>query len=153
MSLKDRITQDMKIAMRAKDAPRLLTIRGLLAALKQREVDERIVLSDADVIAIVDRSIKQRKESISQFGAAGRTDLVDKESAELLVLEGYLPQRLDAAQIDAEVAAVVAALAAELGRAAGAADMGKVMAALKAKLAGQAEMALLSAAVKKALSQ
>jgi uncharacterized protein len=153
MSLKDQITEDMKTAMRAKDAPRLLTIRGLLAACKQREVDERIVLSDADVIAIVDKLIKQRKDSISQFGAAGRTDLVDKETAELHVLEGYLPQRLDAAQIDAEVAAVVSAMGTELGRPAGAADMGKVMAAVKARLAGKADMALVSAAVKKALSR
>ncbi len=153
MSLKDRITEDMKTAMRAKDAPRLLTIRGLLAALKQREVDERIVLTDADVVAIVDKLIKQRKDSISQFGAAGRTDLVDKETFELQILEAYLPQRLDAAQIDAAVVSVIAALGSELGRAVGAADMGKVMAAVKAKLAGQAEMALVSASVKKALSK
>ncbi len=153
MTLKDRITEDMKTAMRAKDAPRLLTIRGLLAALKQREVDERIVLTDADVIAIVDKLIKQRKDSISQFGAAGRTDLVDKETAEMHVLEGYLPQRLDALQIDAQVALIVSAMATELGRAPGTADMGKVMAAVKAQLAGQAEMALISAAVKKALNK
>ncbi len=153
MTLKDRITEDMKTAMRAKDAPRLLTIRGLLAALKQREVDERIVLTDADVIAIVDKLIKQRKDSIAQFGAAGRTDLVDKETFELQVLEGYLPQRLDAAQIDAQVALVIAGVGTELGRAVGAADMGKVMAAVKTQLAGQAEMALVSAAVKKALSK
>ena len=153
MTLKERITEDMKTAMRAKDAPRLLTIRGLLAALKQREVDERIVLTDADVIAIVDKLIKQRKDSISQFGAAGRTDLVDKETFELHVLEGYLPQRLDAAQVDAQVALVIAGVATELGRAVGTADMGKVMAAVKAKLAGQAEMALVSASVKKALSK
>jgi uncharacterized protein len=153
MTLKDRITEDMKTAMRAKDAPRLLTIRGLLAALKQREVDERIVLTDADVISIVDKLIKQRKDSISQFAAAGRTDLVDKETAEQTVLEGYLPQRLDAAQIDAEVAAVVASVSTELGRTVGAADMGKVMAAVKAHLAGKADMALVSAAVKKGLSR
>ncbi len=153
MTLKDRITEDMKTAMRAKDAPRLLTIRGLLASLKQREVDERIVLTDADVVAIVDKLIKQRKDSISQFSAAGRTDLVDKESFELTVLEGYLPQRLDASQIDAAVAKVIEGVAAELGRPAAAADMGKVMAGVKAQLAGQAEMALVSAAVKKALSK
>ena len=153
MSLKDQITEDMKNAMRAKDAPRLLTIRGLLAACKQREVDERIVLSDADVIAIVDKLIKQRKDSISQFGAAGRTDLVDKETAELRVLEGYLPKRLDAAQIETEVSAVIALVGTELGRAVAAADMGKVMAAVKNKLAGKADMALVSAAVKKALSR
>ena len=148
MTLKDRITEDMKTAMRAKDAPRLLTIRGLLAACKQREVDERIVLDDAAVVAIVDKLIKQRKDSIAQFAAANRTDLVDKEAAELLVLEGYLPQRLSADQIDAEVAAIVA----ELG-ASGPGDMGKVMGAVKSRLAGKAEMGLVSAAVKRALSQ
>jgi uncharacterized protein YqeY len=148
MSLKDRITEDMKTAMRAKDAPRLLTIRGLLAALKQREVDERIVLDDAAVVAIVDRLIKQRKDSIAQFGAAGRTDLVDKESAELKVLEGYLPQRLSAD----EIASAVGAIVAELG-ACGPADMGKVMAAVKTRLAGKADMALVSAAVKQALNK
>ena len=153
MSLKDRITEDMKTAMRAKEAPRLLTIRGLLAALKQREVDERILLTDADVIGIVDKLIKQRKDSISQFGAAGRTDLVDKETFELKVLESYLPQRLDAGQIDAEVSAVIAEVGTELGRAAAAADMGKVMAAVKAKLAGKADMGLVSTAVKKALNR
>ena len=148
MTLKDRITEDMKAAMRAKDAPRLLTIRGLLAACKQREVDERIELDDAAVIAIVDKLIKQRKDSISQFAAANRTDLVDKEAAELLVLEGYLPQRLSAAEITTEVAAIVA----ELG-AAGPGDMGKVMGAVKARLAGKADMGLVSAAVKQALSR
>ena len=148
MSLKDQITEDMKTAMRAQDAPRLLTIRGLLAACKQREVDERIVLDDAAVIAIIDKLIKQRKDSISQFGAAGRTDLVDKETAELKVLEGYLPQRLGADEITAQVQAIVA----ELG-ATGPGDMGKVMAAVKAKLAGQADMGLVSAAVKQALAR
>ena len=152
MSLKDQITEDMKTAMRAKDAARLLTIRGLLAACKQREVDERITLDDAAVIAIVDKLVKQRKDSISQFTAGNRPDLADKESAELLVLEGYLPQRLDADAIGAEVAAVVAELGAELGRTAGPGDMGKVMAAVKTRLAGKAEMGLVSAAVKKALA-
>ena len=147
MSLKDQITEDMKAAMRAKDAPRLLTIRGLLAALKQKEVDERVTLDDTMVIAIIDKLIKQRKDSITQFGAAGRTDLVDKESAELKVLEAYLPQRLDAGAIAAEVATIVA----ELG-AAGPGDMGKVMGAVKARLAGKADMGLVSAAVKKALA-
>ena len=103
MSLKDRITDDMKAAMRAKDAPRLLTIRGLLAAIKQREVDERIVLDDGAVVAIVDKLVKQRKDSIEQFTAGGRQDLVDKEKAELQVLESYLPTRLGADQIAAEV--------------------------------------------------
>jgi uncharacterized protein YqeY len=147
MSLKDQITEDMKVAMRAKDAPRLLTIRGLLAACKQREVDERIVLDDAAVIAIIDKLVKQRKDSIAQFTTGNRPDLVEKEAAELQVLEGYLPQRLGADEIAAQVAAIVA----ELG-AAGPGDMGKVMGAVKAKLAGKADMGLVSAAVKKALA-
>jgi uncharacterized protein YqeY len=148
MTLKDRITDDMKTAMRAKDAARLLTIRGLLAAIKQREVDERIVVDDAAVVAIVDKLVKQRKDSIEQFSAGGRQDLVDKEKAELLVLEGYLPARLGADAIAAEVAALVA----ETG-ATGAGDMGKVMAAAKARFAGRAEMGLVSAAVKAALAR
>ncbi len=148
MSLKDLITEDMKTAMRAKDAPRLLTIRGLLAACKQREVDERIVLDDAAVIAIIDKLIKQRKDSISQFSSAGRTDLVDKETAELKVLESYLPQRLGADEIAAQVQAIVAQLGAT-----GPGDMGKVMAAVKAQLVGKAEMGLVSAAVKQALTR
>jgi uncharacterized protein YqeY len=152
MTLKDRITEDMKTAMRAKDAPRLLTIRGLLAACKQREVDERIVLDDAAVVAIIDKLVKQRKDSITQFSAGNRQDLVDKEAAELQVLEAYLPQRLTADQIAAEVARVVTELGAELGRAAGPGDMGKVMGAVKARLAGKADMGLVSAAVKKALA-
>ncbi|WP_298830209.1 GatB/YqeY domain-containing protein [uncultured Piscinibacter sp.] len=147
MSLKDRITEDMKAAMRAKEAARLLTIRGLMAAMKQREVDERVELDDAAIIGIVDKLIKQRKDSIAQFGAAGRADLVEKETAELQVLEGYLPARLSAEEITAQVAAIVA----ELG-AAGAGDMGKVMGAAKARLAGKADMALVSAAVKQALA-
>ena len=148
MSLKDTITEDMKSAMRAKDAPRLLTIRGLLAAIKQREVDDRLVLDDAAVIAIVDKLVKQRKDSIAQFTAGNRQDLVDKESAELAVLEGYLPQRLGAEQIAAEVATVIADLGAS-----GPADMGKVMGAVKARLAGKADMALVSSAVKQALAR
>ena len=147
MTLKDQITEDMKTAMRAKDAPRLLTIRGLLAACKQREVDERVVLDDAAVIAIVDKLIKQRKDSISQFASAGRTDLVDKETAELHVLEGYIPQRMSADEIAAEVRAIVT----ELG-ASGPGDMGKVMGAVKTRLAGKADMGLVSAAVKQALA-
>ena len=152
MNLKEQITEDMKTAMRAKDAARLLTIRGLLAACKQREVDERITLDDAAVIAIIDKLVKQRKDSITQFTAGNRPDLADKESAELLVLEGYLPQRLSADEVAAEVAAIVAELGAELGRAAGPGDMGKVMAAVKTRLAGKAEMGGVSAAVKKALA-
>ena len=146
--LKDRVTEDMKAAMRARDALRLGTIRLLLAACKQKEVDERIELDDPMVVAIVDKLIKQRKDSISQFSAAGRTDLADKESAELLVLEGYLPARLSADQVVAEVARLVA----ELG-ASGPGDMGKVMAAAKQRLAGNADMAQVSAAVKQALAK
>ena len=147
MTLKDQITEDMKAAMRAKDAARLLTIRGLLAACKQREVDERIVLDDVAVIAIIDKLVKQRKDSITQFTAGNRQDLVDKEAAELQVLEAYLPQRLGADEVAAEVAKVVS----ELG-AAGPGDMGKVMGAVKARLAGKADMGLVSVAVKKALT-
>ncbi len=148
MSLKDRITEDMKAAMRAKEAERLGTIRLLLAALKQKEVDERVTLDDAMVIAIVDKLIKQRKDSIAQFTTAGRQDLVDKESAELQVLEAYLPARLSAEQVAAEVAKLVT----ELG-ASGPADMGKVMSAAKQRLAGNADMGLVSAAVKQALAK
>lgn len=148
MSLKDQITEDMKTAMRAKDAPRLLTIRGLMAAMKQREVDERITLDDAAIVGIIDKLVKQRKDSITQFAAGNRPDLVEKESAELAVLEAYLPQRLGADAIAAEVAAIVA----ELG-AAGPGDMGKVMAAVKTRLAGKADMAQVSAAVKQALAK
>lgn len=147
MTLKDQITEDMKAAMRAKDAPRLLTIRGLLAACKQREVDDRIVLDDAAVVAIVDKLVKQRKDSIAQFSAGNRPDLVEKEAAELSVLETYLPQRMDGASVATEVAAIVAELGAR-----GPGDMGKVMAAVKSRLAGKADMALVSAAVKKALA-
>ncbi|MFY8083030.1 MAG: GatB/YqeY domain-containing protein [Rubrivivax sp.] len=148
MSLKDRITEDMKSAMRARQADRLSTIRMLLAACKQREVDERIVLDDPAVIGIVDKLIKQRKDSIAAFTQAGRTDLVDKESAEVRVLEDYLPQRLSAQ----EVQDAVSALVAELG-AAGPGDMGRVMAAAKARLAGTADMGLVSTAVKQALAR
>jgi len=148
MSLKDRITEDMKSAMRAKEADRLLAIRNLLAALKQKEVDERVVLDDAAVIAVIDKLVKQRKDSIEAFTQAGRTDLVEKESAELAVLQAYLPERLDADAIAREVAAIVA----ELG-AAGPGDMGKVMGAVKARLAGKADMGQVSAAVKAALAK
>jgi uncharacterized protein YqeY len=147
-TLKERITEDMKAAMRARESDRLLTIRMLLAACKQREVDERIVLDDAAVVGIVDKLIKQRKDSIVAFAQGGRTDLVDKETAELKVLEAYLPQRLGAE----EIAATVAALVAELG-ASGPGDMGKVMGAAKSRLAGLAEMGLVSAAVKQALTK
>ena len=148
MTLKERITEDMKSALRAKETARLSTIRLLLAAMKQREVDERIVLDDAAVVAIVDKLVKQRKDSIEQFTAGGRQDLVDKEQAELQVLASYLPARLSPDEIAAEVAALVA----ETG-ASGAGDMGKVMAAAKARFAGRAEMGLVSAAVKAALTR
>ena len=148
MSLKDRITDDMKAAMRARESERLGTIRMLLAAMKQREVDERIVLDDAAVVAIVDKLVKQRKDSVTAFRQGAREDLAVKEEAEIVVLEAYLPQRLTAEQIAAQVAALVT----ELG-AAGPGDMGRVMAAAKARLGGQAEMALVSAAVKQALSK
>lgn len=146
MSLKDQVTEDMKAAMRAKDSARLSTIRMLLAAVKQKEVDERVVVDDAALISIVDKLIKQRKDSIRQFGAAGRQDLVDKESAELQVLEAYLPQRLNEAEIAAEVANIVASLGAS-----GPGAMGKVMGEVKTRLAGKADMAMVSVAVKKAL--
>ena len=147
MSLKEQITEDMKTAMRAKDSERLGTIRLLLAALKQKEVDERIELDDTAVIAIVDKLVKQRKDSVTAFTQGGRTDLADKEAAEIKVLEVYLPQRLGADEVAAEVKAIVA----ELG-ASGPGDMGKVMGAVKAKLAGKADMGQVSAAVKAALS-
>ncbi|MDI1238812.1 MAG: GatB/YqeY domain-containing protein [Polaromonas sp.] len=147
MSLKDQITEDMKTAMRAKDSERLGTIRLLLAALKQKEVDERVVLDDAAVVAIVDKLIKQRKDSIEAFQKAERKDLADKEAAELVVLQAYLPARLSAEEVAAEVKAIVT----ELG-ASGPGDMGKVMGAVKARLAGKADMGQVSAAVKAALA-
>ena len=147
MSLKDQITEDMKTAMRAKDSERLGTIRLLQAAMKQKEVDERVTLDDAMVIAIVDKLIKQRKDSIDAFNKAGRQDLVDIEEAEMKVLQVYLPARLSADEVAAEVKAIVA----ELG-ASGPGDMGKVMGAVKQRLAGQADMGAVSAAVKAALA-
>ena len=147
MSLKDQITEDMKTAMRAKDSERLGTIRLLQAAMKQKEVDERIELDDTAVIAIVDKLIKQRKDSIDAFNKAGRQDLVDIEEAEMKVLQVYLPARLSADEVAAEVKAIVA----ELG-ASGPGDMGKVMGAVKQRLAGKADMGAVSAAVKAALA-
>ncbi|MDZ7591401.1 MAG: GatB/YqeY domain-containing protein [Rubrivivax sp.] len=147
-TLKDRITEDMKSAMRSRDSARLSVIRMLLAACKQREVDERIVLDDNAVVGLVDKLIKQRKDSVAAFQQGGRADLADKESAEIQVLQAYLPQRLGADEVAAEVANLVA----ELG-AAGPGDMGRVMAAAKTRLAGKAEMAGVSAAVKQALSK
>jgi len=148
MSLKTQITEDMKTAMRAKDAPRLSTIRLLQAAMKQKEVDERIELDDAAIVAIVDKLIKQRKDSIAAYEGAGRQDLADIEKAEMAVLQVYLPERMSAEEITAAVAAIVA----ELG-AASPADMGKVMGAVKTQLAGKADMGLVSAAVKAALAK
>ncbi|TAG28203.1 MAG: GatB/YqeY domain-containing protein [Burkholderiales bacterium] len=147
MSIKDTLTEDMKTAMRAKESERLLTIRMLQAAIKQKEVDERITLDDAQVIAIVDKLVKQRKDSITAFEAGGRQDLADKEKAEMAILQVYLPQRMSAEEVTAAVKAIVA----ELG-ATGPGDMGKVMGAVKAKLAGKADMGQVSAAVKAALA-
>ncbi len=152
MSLKDQITEDMKTAMRAKDAERLGTVRLLLAAIKQKEVDERVTLDDAAVVAVVDKLIKQRKDSIAAYEQAGRNDLAEKEKAEAAVLKTYLPERLGTSEIAAAVQAIVAAVTAELGRAPAAADMGKVMGAAKAQLAGKADMGQVSAAVKAALA-
>jgi len=142
MSLKDQINEDMKSAMRAKEAERLGTIRLLLSAMKQKEVDERITLDDAAVIAIVDKLIKQRKDSVAAYAQAQREDLADIERKEIVVLEAYLPQRMSAE----EITAAVQALVAELG-ASGPGDMGKVMGAVKTRLAGKADMGLVSAAV------
>lgn len=152
MALKDQISDDMKAAMRAKDTQRLGTIRLLLAAIKQKEVDERITLDDAGVVAVVDKMLKQRKDSIAAFEQAGRTDLADTEKAEATVLQAYLPQRLSAEEVQAAVQALVAQISAELGRAPTAADMGKLMGAAKAALAGKADMGQVSAAVKAALA-
>jgi uncharacterized protein YqeY len=146
MSLKDQITEDMKSAMRAKDSARLGTIRLLLAAIKQKEVDERIVLDDAQVTAVIDKMLKQRRDSISQFESAGRQDLVDAEKAELEILTAYMPQQMGADEVRAVIAEVIAAVGAT-----GPADMGKVMGPLKAKLAGKTDMAAASALVKAAL--
>jgi uncharacterized protein YqeY len=147
MSLKERITDDMKTAMRAKDSERLGTIRLLQSAMKQKEVDERIELDDAAIVAIVDKMIKQRKDSIAAFEQAARQDLVDKEKAELTVLSAYLPERLSAQELTDAVLAIVK----ELG-ASGPGDMGKVMGAVKTRLAGKADMGAVSAAVKAALA-
>ena len=147
MSLKDQVTEDMKNAMRARDSARLGTIRLLLAAAKQKEVDERVVLDDAAMIGIVDKLIKQRKDSVAAYLLAQRQDLADKESDEIIVLEAYLPQRLSADEVTAAVATIVATMGAK-----GPGDMGKVMGAVKTQLAGKADMALVSQAVKAALA-
>ncbi len=148
MSLKEQITEDMKTAMRAKESGRLATIRLLTAAIKQKEVDERIEVSDEQVLAIIEKMIKQRKDSISQFEAGGRQDLADIEKAELTILSTYMPAALSDAEVQAEVAAAVAAVGA-----AGPQDMGKVMGVLKPKLAGRADMTAVSAMVKAVLTK
>jgi len=153
MSLKEQITEDMKSAMRARDTERLGTIRLLLAAAKQKEVDERVVLDDVAIVAIIDKMIKQRKDSVAAFTQADRMDLADKETAEIKVLQAYLPQRLSADELTAAIRAIVAELGAELGRDAGPGDMGKVMGLVRTRLAGKADMGQVSAAVKSALSR
>ena len=147
MSLKQQITDDMKTAMRAKDVARLGAIRLLLAAMKQREVDERIELSDADVVAIIEKMNKQRRDSISQYEAAGRQDLADVEKFEMSVLANYMPQQLSDSEVSAAVAEAIAATGA-----AGTQDMGKVKGVLKPKLAGRADMGKVSALIKARLS-
>lgn len=147
MLLRARVTEDMKTAMRAKDVPRLSAIRLLQAALKQREVDERIELTDADVLATIEKMIKQRRDSIEQFGKGGRHDLVDKEQFEIGVLETYMPAAMSAAEVDAAVTEAISSSGAKVMG-----DMGKVMALLKLKLAGRAEMGKVSALVKTKLS-
>ncbi|MFZ9433073.1 MAG: GatB/YqeY domain-containing protein [Burkholderiaceae bacterium] len=146
-NLKDRIAEDMKSAMKAREAERLSTIRMLMAAIKQKEVDERITLDDPAIVAVVDKLIKQRRDSIAAFEQAGRSDLVDKESAEVAVLQAYLPARLGAE----ELASAVKAILADIG-ASGPGDMGKAMGAAKQRLAGKADMAQVSALIKSALS-
>jgi uncharacterized protein YqeY len=146
MALKERITEDMKTAMRAGEKARLSTIRLALAAIKQREVDERISLDDGQVLAVLDKMIKQRREAITQFKSGGRVDLVDKESAEILVLQGYLPAQLSDAEIDTLIAEAIAATGAASIK-----DMGKVMGAVKQKVQGRADMGAVSARIKQKL--
>ena len=147
MSLKARITEDMKTAMKAKEAARLATVRLLLAAIKQKEVDDRVELDDAAVSAVIEKLVKQRKDSVSQYEAAGRQDLADVEKAEIVVLSAYLPEKMGLDEIAAAVAAAVAQTGAQ-----SAADMGKLMAVLKPQLAGKADMADVSKLVKSRLS-
>jgi uncharacterized protein len=150
MSLKDTITADMKTAMKAGDSMRLGTIRMLLAAVKQREVDERIVLTDADVLALVEKAIKQRREAITQFTAGNRPDLVAKEEAEAVILATYLPEQMSDAEVDAVLTAAIAEVAAS--GVSGNAAMGKIMAIVKPKLAGKADMSAVSGKVKAKLA-
>lgn len=147
MSLKATVTEDMKTAMRAKDAPRLSTIRLLLAAIKQREVDERKDLSDADIVSVIEKMIKQRRDSVEQYTKGNRQDLADVEQAEIVVLQGYMPKAMSDAEVDAAIAAALAASGAK-----GMADMGRLMAVLKPQLAGKADMGKVSALVKTKLS-
>ena len=147
MSLKTKINEDMKAAMRAKDAPRLAAIRLLLAAMKQKEVDDRVELTDIDVISIIDKMIKQRRDSIAQYEKGARQDLADVEKFEITVLQAYMPQALSDAEVEAEIAAAIQAAGAKAM-----ADMGKVMAVLKPKLAGKADMGKVSALVKTRLA-
>ncbi|HET9105613.1 MAG TPA: GatB/YqeY domain-containing protein [Steroidobacteraceae bacterium] len=147
MSLKERITEDMKSAMRSGEKERLATIRLALAAIKQREVDERIALDDAQVLAVLEKMIKQRKEAITQFQAGARADLVAKESAEVSILEGYLPARMSDAELDALIAGAIASTGASSAK-----DMGKVMALVKSQAQGRADMGAVSARVKEKLA-
>ncbi|MFZ9315178.1 MAG: GatB/YqeY domain-containing protein [Burkholderiaceae bacterium] len=151
MSLKDRLQEDIKAAMRAKAADQLTTLRLITAAIKQKEVDERVTLDDAQVLSVIEKMVKQRKDSIAQFQAGGRQDLVEKESAELALLQSYLPAQLSEAEIRAEVDAGVDALLAA-GETVSPALMGKVMAQLKPRLAGRADMGVVSRLIKEALS-
>jgi uncharacterized protein len=148
MSLKQQITEDMKTAMRARETARLGAIRLLLAAMKQREVDERIELTDADVVNIIEKMLKQRRDSISQYKAANRQDLVDVEEFEVTVLQGYMPQQLSEAEIASAIAEAIAATGA-----AGPQDMGKVMGVVKPKLAGRADMGKVSGLIKAQLTK
>ncbi len=148
MTLKETLSEDMKAAMRAKDSEKLATIRLINAAIKQREVDERIELGDDQVLSVIEKMIKQRKDSITQFEAGGRQDLADKEKSEINVLAAYMPAQMSGAEVQAEVAAAVIQTAAS-----GPQDMGKVMAVLKPKLAGRADMTAVSALVKAALTK
>jgi uncharacterized protein len=147
MTLKERITEDMKSAMRAGDKDRLAVVRLILAAIKQREVDERITLDDTQVLSVLEKMAKQRKESITQFESGGRADLVAKESAELLIVQSYLPAQMTDAEVDALIAEAIASTGASSVK-----DMGKVMGVVKAKAAGRADMALLGARIKQKLS-
>jgi uncharacterized protein len=146
MALRERITEDMKTAMRAGEKERLATIRLLLAAIKQREVDERITLDDGQVLSVLDKMIKQRREAITQFHSGGRADLVAKESAEIVVLQGYLPAQLSDADIDALITEAIAATGAASLK-----DMGKVMGHVKPKAQGRADMGAVSARIRQKL--